>query len=167
MLDDANSVHKHRGHSSLAMMHRAESRAPGYGRALHRGQESFARRYSITWSARSSSDGGMVRPSAFAVLASACCIVKLRGDWPAPDDTSPHRQPNGIVSTVPTEKSLELVIELLSASGLQSCTRETVPRMERLDVAIDGLAIPYGIGLGSPGDNEQSSSLQFSPGVVR
>src|SRR5262249_54730394 len=49
-------------------------------------QEAAAVHYSITWSARSSSDGGMVRPSAFAVLRLmtssnlvGCCIGRSDG----------------------------------------------------------------------------------------
>ena len=75
-----------------------------------------------------------------ATRAPVRCTMRLHGDRSTPNDAGPHRQPNRIVRAVPKEKSLELVIEFISASGLQPRPREAVAGMERLDVAIYLLA---------------------------
>src|SRR5213594_4355663 len=99
-------------------------------------------------------EGDVVRPEEETNLH---LVPASHGDRSTPDDADLHRQPDGIDWAVPTEKGLELVIELLGASGLHPRTREAVPRMEGLDVAIDGLAIRHGFGLSSPADGDESS----------
>src|SRR5262249_18288444 len=68
-----------------------------------------------------------------ARLLGATFTGLLHGDRSPPDNMGLDRQYDGIVGTVPTKQSLELAIELLSASGPEPGTREAVSGMEGLD----------------------------------